>query len=192
MNAPSAWQPPAELVHFLESGPPPVYIGFGSMNAGDGEEKVRVVLRALEISQQRGIILIGSGGLVRAAESPNVFYVEKIPHDWLFPRMAAVVHHGGAGTTGAGLRAGVPSIITPVAADQYAWAEQVMKSGVGPSVPDLKSLTAEKLAGAIQMAINDVTLRSQAAQLGRKIRAETGVARAVDIIERYAADAKHG
>jgi len=187
LNAPPAWQPPDELLRFLESGPPPVYIGFGSMNTGDAEDKVRVVLRALEISQQRGIILTGWGGLARGAESPNVLYVENVPHDWLFPRMAAVVHHGGAGSTGAGLRAGVPSIITPVAADQYAWAEQVVKSGVGPPVSDLKSITAEKLAEAIRMAINDSDLRTRAAQLGKTIRAENGVARAVDIIERHAA-----
>lgn len=187
LNAPPAWQPPAELMRFLESGPPPVYTGFGSMNAGDGEEKVRVVLRALEISRQRGIILTGWGGLARGAESPNVLYVENVPHDWLFPRMLAVVHHGGAGSTGAGLRAGVPSIITPVAADQYAWAEQVVKLGVGPPVPELKSLTAEKLAGVIRTAITDSDLRTRAAQFGERIRAESGVARAVEIIERHAA-----
>jgi UDP:flavonoid glycosyltransferase YjiC (YdhE family) len=102
--------------------------------------------------------------------------------------MVAVVHHGGAGSTGAGLRAGVPSIITPVAADQYAWAEQVVKAGVGPPVPDLKSLTAEKLAEAIRMAVHDSDLRTRAARLGERIRAENGVARAVEIIERHAAE----
>jgi sterol 3beta-glucosyltransferase len=170
----------------LESGPPPIYIGYGSMNAGDGEEKARLVLRALELSGQRGLLLTGWGGLARVAAAPHVLYIDNVPHDWLFPRMAAVVHHGGAGSTGAGLRAGVPSLITPVAADQYAWAAQVVKSGVGPQAPELKSLTAEKLAGAIRMAVNDSDLRTRAAQLGEKIRAENGVAQAVDIIERHA------
>jgi sterol 3beta-glucosyltransferase len=191
LNALPTWQPSTELLRFLENGPPPFYVGFGSMNAGDGEEKVRMVLRALEISQQRGVILTGWGGLARGAESPNVLYVEDVPHDWLFPRMAAVVHHGGAGSTGAGLQAGVPSIITPVAADQYAWAEQVVKSGVGPPVPELKSLTAEKLAKAIQITINDSSLHIRAAQLGETIRAENGIAQAVDIIERHAAQSRH-
>jgi sterol 3beta-glucosyltransferase len=186
LKAPPAWQPPAELMRFLESGPPPIYIGYGSMNAGDGEEKARLVLRALELSGQRGLLLTGWGGLARAAAAPHVLYIDNVPHDWLFPRMAAVVHHGGAGSTGAGLRAGVPSLITPVAADQYAWAAQVVKSGVGPQAPELKSLTAEKLAGAIRMAVNDSDLRTRAAQLGEKIRAENGVAQAVDIIERHA------
>jgi sterol 3beta-glucosyltransferase len=182
-----AWQPSAELLHFVENGPPPVYIGFGSMNAGDGEEKVRLVLQALEISGQRGLILTGGGGLARGTESPNVLYVENVPHEWLFPQMAAVVHHGGAGSTGAGLRAGVPSIITPVVGDQYVWAKQAAKLGVGPKSPDLKSLTAEKLAEVIRIAIRNPDIRNRATQLGEKIRAESGVAQAVEIIERRVA-----
>lgn len=191
LDAPPAWQPPAELLRFLESGPPPVYIGFGSMSAGDGEKKVRMVLRALEMSRQRGILLTGWGGLARIEASPDVLFVENVPHDWLFPRMAAVVHHGGAGSTGAGLRSGVPGIVTPVAADQYAWAELVVRSGAGPRVPDLKSLTAEKLAAAIGVAVHDPDLRNRAARLGEIIRAENGAARAVDIIERHAACCSH-
>ncbi len=107
----------------------------------------------------------------------------------LFPRMAAVVHHGGAGTTGAGLRAGVPSIITPFAGDQYAWADLVLKLGVGPRITTVKKLTAEKLAQAINTAVNDSALRARAAALGEKIRAENGVARAVEVIERHAVEA---
>ena len=103
-------------------------------------------------------------------------------------RPAAVVHHGGAGSTGAGLRAGVPSLITPIAADQYAWAEQVVKSGVGLPLPDLKSLTAEKLAQAIHTAVTDAALRARAAAFGEIIRAENGAARAVALIERHAAE----
>jgi sterol 3beta-glucosyltransferase len=114
-------------------------------------------------------------------------YMDNVPHDWLFPRMAAVVHHGGAGSTGASLRSGVPSIITPVVADQHAWAEQAVKSGAGPAVPELKSLTAEKLARGIRTAIMDTDLRARATTFGENIRAESGVARAVEIIERHAA-----
>jgi len=101
--------------------------------------------------------------------------------------MAAVVHHGGAGTTAAGLRSGVPSIIPAFAGDQVAWADRVVKLGVGPRVPGIKQLTAEKLAQAINTAVNDSALRARAAALGEKIRAENGVARAVEIIERHAA-----
>ena len=115
-----------------------------------------------------------------------MFYAGDVPHAWLFPRMAAVVHHGGAGTTGAGLRAGVPSILTPFAGDQVAWAEQVAKLRVGPAAGLSKRLTAEKLAAAIAAAVGDAGMRARAAALGEKIRAENGVANAVALIERHA------
>jgi len=182
------WQPPAELLRFLESGPPPVYVGFGSMNHEDPERQTRLALRALELSGQRGVLLTGWGGITRLAVSSNVLFVDNAPHAWLFPRVAAVVHHGGAGTTGAGLRAGVPSIIPAFVGDQCAWADIVMKLGVGPRVPGIKQLTAEKLAQAINTAVNDSALRARAAALGEKIRAENGIARAVEVIERHAAD----
>jgi sterol 3beta-glucosyltransferase len=179
---------PEELVRFLESGPPPIYVGFGSMSHENPERQTRLALRALELSGQRGVLSTGWGGLTRHATSPNVLFVEDVPHAWLFPHMAAVVHHGGAGTTGEGLRAGVPNIITPFAAnDQAAWADRVVKLGVGPRVPGIKQLTAEKLAEAIQIAVTDSTLRARAAALGEKIRAENGIANAVEVIERHAA-----
>jgi UDP:flavonoid glycosyltransferase YjiC (YdhE family) len=190
LDPPPGWQPPADFVRFLESGPPPVYVGFGSLSEADPERSTRLVLRALELSGQRGVLLTGWGGLARLAESPNLFYVDDVPHAWLFPRLGAVVHHGGAGTTGAGLRAGVPSIVTPFAGDQLAWADRVARLGVGPRAGPLKSLTAEKLAQAIQTAVTDQALRARAAALGEKIRAEDGVARAVEIIERHAAQFK--
>jgi sterol 3beta-glucosyltransferase len=184
LDAPPAWQPTAELLRFLEAGPPPVYVGFGSMRQNDPEGRTRLVLRALELSGQRGVLLTGT--LTRGAAAPNMFYVDDVPHDWLFPRMAVVVHHGGAGTTAAGLRAGVPSLITPFIGDQYAWAEQVEKMSVGPRVGANKKLTAEKLAQAIHRATEDTGMRARAAALGEKIRAENGVANAVNLIEQHA------
>jgi sterol 3beta-glucosyltransferase len=139
------------------------------------------------LSGQRGVLLTGWGGLTRRATSANVCFVDDVPHAWLFPRLAAVIHHGGAGTTGAGLRAGVPSIITPFVTDQWAWAERVAALDVGPRVPGIRKLTAEKLAAAIQTAVKDSAQRARAAALGAKIRAEDGLARAVEIIERQAA-----
>jgi UDP:flavonoid glycosyltransferase YjiC (YdhE family) len=124
---------------------------------------------------------------VRQASPANVCFVDDVPHAWLFPKMAAVVHHGGAGTTSAGLRAGVPGIVTAFAGDQVAWAERVAVLGVGPRVPGIKSLTAEKLAAAIQTAVTDTGMRARAAALGQAIRVEDGVARAVEIIERHGA-----
>ncbi len=188
LESPSEWQPPADLVRFLESGPPPIYIGFGSMSDDDPERLTRLTVHALELTGQRGVLATGWGGVAQLTTSASVFCLEAAPHAWLFPRMAAVVHHGGAGTTGAGLRAGVPNLITPFALDQYAWADVVVKLGVGPRAAEVKKLTAEKLAGAINIVVNDASLRARAAALGEKIRAENGVTRAVEIIERHAAE----
>jgi sterol 3beta-glucosyltransferase len=188
LDAAPGWKPPDGLLRFLESGPPPVYIGFGSMSDKDPERQARMALRALELSGQRGVISTGWGGIARLETTADVFFVDDVPHSWLFPRMAAVVHHGGAGTTGAGLRSGVPSLIAPFAGDQYAWADRAAKLGVGPRMADAKNLTAEKLARAIRTAVNDAGIRTKAAAVGERIRAENGVARAVELIERHADD----
>jgi UDP:flavonoid glycosyltransferase YjiC (YdhE family) len=188
LDPPPDWQPPKELARFLECGPPPVYAGFGSMNDKDPERQARMVLRALELSGQRGVISTGWGGIARLETAADAFFIDDVPHGWLFPRTAAVVHHGGAGTTAAGLRSGVPSLISPFAADQYAWAERAVDLGVGPRMPDAKGLTSEKLARAVDSAVHDPALRARAAALGEVIRAENGVARAVEIIERHAAE----
>ena len=188
LDARPDWQPSAELLRFLESGPPPVYVGSGSMSDQDPEPLTRLVLRALELSGQRGVLLTGWGAVARLPTSASVFYADHVPHSWLFPRMAAVVHHGGAGTTAAGLRAGVPSLITPFLLDQYAWADRVLKSGVGIRLAGGKRLTSEKLAQAIHTAVTDPALRARAAAFGESIRAENGLAHAVEVIERHAAD----
>jgi len=176
------WQPPADLVDFLESGPPPIYVGFGSMTSRDPERMSRIVLDALSQSGQRGVIATGLGGLSQSDLPDEVFMTETVPHDWLFPRMAAVVHHGGAGTTGAGLRAGVPSIIAPVSNDQPFWARRVKALGAGPAPIPHKGLTADRLAHAISVAVTDESIRKRAAELGETIRAEDGVVNAVRII----------
>ncbi len=108
LDTPSDWQPSPELEAFLEAGDPPVYIGFGSMAGRNPEQLARLILEALAKSGQRGLLLTGWGGLRPELVPDNVFVVDSAPHSWLFPRMAAVVHHGGAGTTAEGLRAGVP------------------------------------------------------------------------------------
>jgi sterol 3beta-glucosyltransferase len=186
---PPRWSPDqsGELARFLASGPPPVYLGFGSMTQGDAAAHTHLALRALELSGQRGVLATGWGALAHTAAPPHVHFVDDVPHAWLFPQMAAVVHHGGAGTTGAGLRAGVPSLITPFLADQAAWAARVVDLGVGPPLPGIQRLTAEKLAAGLHTAVTDLALRARAAALGESIRAEDGLGAAVRLIEAHAA-----
>jgi len=180
----SDWRPPADLVNFLEAGPPPVYVGFGSMSNRDPEGTARIVLEALKRSGQRGLIATGWGGLKRADLPDGVFKLDSAPHDWLFPRVAAVVHHGGAGTTAAGLRAGVSSVLVPHFGDQAFWGEQIVRLGVGPKAIPREEMTAEKLAAAIARAVTDETIRARSAALGERIRTEDGVGRAIEVIER--------
>jgi sterol 3beta-glucosyltransferase len=179
------WQPPVALVRFLEAGPPPVYIGFGSMLHHEPEHMTHLMLEALRLSGQRGVLLSGWSGLSTLAVPDTVFGIDSIPHAWLFPRTAAVVHHGGAGTTGAALRAGVPVIITPFLGDQVFWAHRIVQLGAGPHVSAYNRLTAEKLAAAIQIAVTDQSMQACAAALGEKIRAEDGVGQAVTLIQKY-------
>jgi sterol 3beta-glucosyltransferase len=183
LDQPSGWHPPDSLVAFLRAGPPPIYIGFGSMPSQDAAGKTALVLAALERAGQRGVLATGWGGLTATNLPPNVYALDAVPHDWLFPQMAAVVHHGGAGTTGAGVRAGVPTIICPFFGDQPFWGRRVAAAGVGPYPIPQKRLTVERLAEAMRVAATDPTMREQAASLGAQIRAEDGVTRAVALIE---------
>lgn len=182
LDAQESWQPPAELRAFLAAGPPPVYIGFGSMVTPDPRASSRLVAEALRRTGQRGILLTGAGAFAEEDLPEEMLPLHSAPHDWLFPRMAAVVHHGGAGTTSAGLRAGVPSVVVPFFADQPFWARTVYSPGVGPPPIPHRRLTATRLAEAIEHAINDAQMRARASELGAKIRAEDGVGRAVEII----------
>jgi sterol 3beta-glucosyltransferase len=181
-DPPPGWTPPSDLVAFLESGPPPVYVGFGSMPSGSAEDTLKLILKALELSHHRGILLSGWAGIGEERKLQEyVFGVQSVPHGWLFPRMSAVVHHGGAGTTGAGLRAGVPSIVTPFVADQPNWARRIEALGVGPRAIPFRELTADLLANAIHQTTSDTAMRRRAADLGEQIRSEDGVGTTVDL-----------
>jgi UDP:flavonoid glycosyltransferase YjiC (YdhE family) len=185
LNEPPGWQPPAGLTAFLEAGPAPVYIGFGSMPDKDARQTTQLVLDALRTGGQRCVLLSGWSGLGREQLPETVFPVDSIPHSWLFPRMAAVVHHGGAGTTAAGLRSGIPSILTPYAADQFFWAGRVEQLGVGPKTVSYHALTAGKLEEMIRQTTTDLGMREKAAAFGRRIEAENGVERAVEYIAKH-------
>ena len=181
-----AWQPPADLQRFLDDGPPPVFIGFGSMDNQSPEQLTRVMLEALCKSGQRGVLQAGWAGLGNVALPKTVFRVEDAPHSWLFPRMAAVVHHGGAGTTAAGLRAGVPTVILPVAGDQHFWGERLAQLGAGVRCSPLVQANSDELARAIRQAVETPHMRERAGVLGAAVRAERGVERAVQMIEQAA------
>ncbi len=147
--------PPPDLAAFLEAGPPPVYVGFGSIVDKEAGAVTRMVVEALATTGQRGILLDGRGDLDGGSLPPTILRIDSAPHDWLFPRMAAVVHHGGAGTTAAGLAAGVPSVIVPFFADQPFWGRRVAALGAGPAPVPIKKLTGERLAAAIRAATGD-------------------------------------
>ncbi len=177
------WKPPSELSAFLEAGDRPVYIGFGSMAGRNPEALARLVVSALAESSQRGILLTGWGGMHPELFPDSVFVVESAPHAWLFPRVAAVVHHGGAGTTAEGLRAGRPTVIVPFVLDQPFWGARVRALGLGPDPVPQKHLTVERLACAITTAVTDPAIRQRAGACGNAIRSEHGVDTAVDAIE---------
>jgi UDP:flavonoid glycosyltransferase YjiC (YdhE family) len=141
-------------------------------------------MRAVSMTGRRAVVLTGWGGVHPAALPREILAVDWVPFDWLFPRMAAVVHHGGAGTTAAGLRAGVPTIIVPFFLDQFFWGRRVFELGVGPRPIPRRRLAADTLATAIRVA-TDSDMRGRAAALGARIRAENGVARAVATFERH-------
>jgi sterol 3beta-glucosyltransferase len=183
LDAAHGWTPPPGLAEFLQAGPPPVYVGFGSMSNRNPEEIADLVVQALARTKQRGILLSGWNGLRTANVPDSVYTLESAPFSWLFARVAAVVHHGGAGTTACGLRAGIPSVITPFFGDQPFWGRRVAELGAGPDPVPFQKLTVERLAQAIHVAVTDQTMRARAAELGARIRAEDGVARAVAVIQ---------
>ncbi|MCX7748032.1 MAG: glycosyltransferase [Clostridia bacterium] len=177
------WKPSTELIDFLKKGTPPVYVGFGSI--GDptlAAQTTELVIDALKRAGQRGILATGWSGMTKMNNIPDeILILESAPHAWLFPQMAAVVHHGGAGTTAAGLRAGVPSVIIPYGNDQFAWGRRVYELGVGSKPIPRKQLTREKLSDAIQYALGK-EIKNAAKDLGTKIRNENGAEAAAKII----------
>lgn len=179
----ASYQPPQELVSFLEAGEPPVYIGFGSMAAKDPARTAEIVLEAVARTGCRAVLATGWGGMRAIASSDRVFVLEQAPHDWLFPRMSVIVHHGGAGTTAEALRAGKPSVIVPFIVDQLFWGKQVEALGAGTAPIPAKRLTAKKLAAAIKRAANDPAMRERAERIGESTRAEHGLDRATEFIQ---------
>lgn len=180
----ASYQPPEELQNFLEAGAPPVCVSFGSMVNRDAEKIDRTVRDSFTGSGQRGIILSG-WGRVNQPFSKDLLYLYAAPHDWLLPRCKMVIHHGGAGTASAGLRAGIPNIVVPFTADQPFWGRRVHAVGAGPKPILVRDLSVEKLTQAIFEAEGE-SVRKRARDIGRRIRIEDGVGQAVALIESHA------
>lgn len=183
---PGPWRPPAELEHFLAAGPPPVFFGFGSMPVPDPDGTSGLILEALRRSGVRAILAAGEDGLGKRSRSPELFVLKSYcPYSWLFPKVAAIVHHGGSGTTGLGLHAGVPGMVIPFTFDQFYWGRRLHELGVGPAPIPFKSLTPDGLADAIRRLVGDPGLREQAGFLGRSLQSEQGIPRAIDLLEAH-------
>lgn len=178
------WEPPGDLINFLEAGSPPLYIGFGSMTLWDPEKVTDIVLEALSITGQRAIIGKGWGG-IKLENNDSVYALSYAPHEWLFKKVSAVIHHGGLGTTDAGLRAGLPTLVCPFFMDQPFWAKRVELLGVGPRPIPQGKLTVSSLVKGIRELVENKDMRRNAQILGEKMNSEPdGVILAVKWIEK--------
>ncbi|KAI4916044.1 hypothetical protein J4E90_004490 [Alternaria incomplexa] len=175
LNLASNYTPAPDLAAFLDGGEPPVYIGFGSIVVDDPNAMTKMIFDAVKITGKRALVSKGWGGLGAddLGKPDGVFMLGNCPHDWLFKRVSAVVHHGGAGTTAAGIATGKPTVVVPFFGDQAFWGAMVSRAGAGPDPIPYKELTAEKLAGAINEALKPETL-DRAHELCDKIKQENG------------------
>lgn len=186
----SAYVPPDSLLQWLQNGKKPIYIGFGSLPVQDPDGMTETIVKALEITQQRGIINKGWGGLGNLAKSKDfVYLLDNVPHDWLFLQCAAVVHHGGAGTTAAGLKAACPTSVVPFFGDQPFWGKQVHARGVGPPPIPVEDFSLKKLVSAIQFMLKP-NVKVAATELAKAMADEDGVKGAVDAFHKHFARRK--
>jgi sterol 3beta-glucosyltransferase len=176
------FSPSPELVAFLQAGPAPIYIGFGSMAGIDGPRMVGALVSALD--GRRALFYPGWSGMQDIALPDNMLRIGMTPHDWLFPRTAAVIHHGGSGTTHSATRAGKPSVVVPFAGDQPFWAERLGRLGIAPPALDGMRVSASSLREAIAF-VEQPRVHERAAQLGEQMAREDGLATAVMTIERW-------
>lgn len=175
----SNYQPPESLVKWIETGEKPIYIGFGSLPVQEPEKMTKTIVEALELTGQRGIINKGWGGLGNLAEPKDfVYLLDNVPHDWLFLHCKAVVHHGGAGTTAAGLKAACPTTIVPFFGDQPFWGERVHARGLGPPPVPVEQFSLPKLVESIKFML-DPQVKERAVEVAKAMESEDGVTGAV-------------
>ncbi len=180
----SQWKPSLQLQTFLEEGEPPVYIGFGSMVGRNPERLANIAIEALQKNNLRGILSTGRGGIKASHLPDGILEIDMAPHSWLFPRMSAIVHHGGAGTRGAALLAGKPMVICPFIADQPFWGERIHSLGVGPKPIPQKKLSVSRLGNALNEVSNNLKMQEQSVKLSQQIQDDNGVKNAVAAIEK--------
>lgn len=179
----SDWQPGEALEAFLDGDEAPVYIGFGSMTVRDPGQLAAAVVGGIRQAGVRAIVATGWGGLGHIDARQDIHVIESAPHAALFARVSAVVHHGGAGTTAAGLCAGRPTLVCPQSVDQPFWGRRVWRLGCGPEPLPLRQVTAHSLAGRLRELVSRERFRTNAATLARSIDLEDGITEAVAIIE---------
>ena len=169
------YTPPPDLAAFLDAGAPPIYIGFGSIVVDDPNAMTELIFQTVRLTGRRALVSKGWGGFGASGLSvpEGVFMLGNVPHDWLFRRVCCVVHHGGAGTTAAGIALGKPTVIVPFFGDQPFWGAMIAKAGAGPSPIPIKHLTSTKLANGILQALTPLALQ-RAQELGAKIARENG------------------
>jgi hypothetical protein len=183
LDTPDSWRPPEVLDRFLRSSGKVVFIGFGSMMDDRPGMLNAIVEATLARLGVRAVLLAGPAGQLDLPPSPRRLVVRDIPFDWLFPRVDAIIHHGGAGTTAQAARAGKPSVAVPFFGDQLFWGQRLHRAGGGPSPIPRRALTAERLASALEAALYDPRRAEQAARLGTQVRAEQGLTTAVNLVE---------
>lgn len=179
------WTPSTDLENFLAVGDPPVVFSLGAMSTGQDSIKMAdIVIKALKKTKQRAIVQGWQEASALLNKHDHIFHAGAVPHSWLFKHVAAVIHHGGFGTTSAVLRAGLPSLIIPHILDQYIWGNRIYEMGIGPKPISRKELNEDNLGNALNALLNNPTMRSTADNIGVKIRLETGIENAVNLIEK--------
>jgi len=187
------WSPPRRLAEFLETSEPVVYIGFGSMPVPDPGRLAAAIMTAVGQALGggvRAVVASLSPALRRLLPADRFLVIRNAPHDWLFPRVQAVVHHGGAGTTGAAVAAGRPQVIWPFGVDQHFWSRRMADLGVAPPARPVRALTGRTLAAALDRVLGDPRFGGAAADLGALVRAEDGCGLAIPLLEALAAGSR--
>lgn len=181
----TTWQPSVELEEFLNAGSKPIYIGFGSTVNENSEKLIEIIIESILLTDQRAVVSSGWRNMGKKEMPSSIYMIDDVPHSWLFPRTCAVSHHGGAGTTAAGVLSGVPSIIVPFGGDQLFWGNRVHDLGLGTKPILASQLTVKNFSEAIMLATNNQRMSETAKVYSNKLQSENGVEKAANIIDEY-------